>query len=100
MYVKIFKNVTLSQPGKYLVIEGKKCLNLATHNYLGFAGNEVVENAAIECVKRFGVGSCGPRGFYGTAGAYVLRVVQINKMCFKGTAFSCNLIFYQGYSSE
>jgi len=42
---------------------------LATHNYLGFAGNEVIEDAAIECVKRFGVGSCGPRGFYGTAGA-------------------------------
>ena len=56
------------QPGKHLIIDGKECLNLATHNYLGFAGNEVVEEAAIECVKKFGVGSCGPRGFYGTAG--------------------------------
>jgi hypothetical protein len=50
------------------VIDGKECLNLASHNYLGFAGNETIEEAAIECVKKFGVGSCGPRAFYGTAG--------------------------------
>ena len=56
------------QPGKHLVIDGKECLNFASHNYLGFAGNETIEEAAIECVKKFGVGSCGPRAFYGTAG--------------------------------
>ena len=51
-----------------MTIDGVKCLNLATHNYLGFAGNEVVEKSAIECIRKFGVGSCGPRAFYGTAG--------------------------------
>lgn len=56
------------QPGKHIVINGEECLNFATHNYLGFAGNEVIEEAAIQCVRKFGVGSCGPRGFYGTAG--------------------------------
>ena len=64
-FLKFSKKI---QPGKHLTIDGKECLNLATHNYLGFAGNPVVEEAAIECVRKFGVGSCGPRGFYGTAG--------------------------------
>lgn len=59
------------KPGKHLVLDGVECLNFATHNYLGFAGNETIEEAAIECVKKFGVGSCGPRGFYGTADVHV-----------------------------
>ncbi len=56
------------QPSKHITVEGRHCLNLATHNYLGFAGNEEVERSAVECIKKFGVGSCGPRAFYGTAG--------------------------------
>lgn len=59
---------TLFQPSKHITVEGRRCLNLATHNYLGFAGNAEVEAAAIECIGKFGVGSCGPRAFYGTAG--------------------------------
>ncbi len=31
------------QPSKHITVEGKRCLNMATHNYLGFAGNEEVE---------------------------------------------------------
>ena len=54
-----------------MTIGGVRCLNLATHNYLGFAGNETVEKSAVECIKKFGVGSCGPRAFYGTADVHV-----------------------------
>ncbi|XP_040583981.1 serine palmitoyltransferase 1 [Lepeophtheirus salmonis] len=57
--------------GKYLNIFGEKCINFSTHNYLGFAGNQEIEQAAIECVKQYGVGSCGPRAFYGTADVHV-----------------------------
>ena len=56
-----------------MTIGGVRCLNLATHNYLGFAGNETIEAAAVECIKKFGVGSCGPRAFYGTAGSLLTR---------------------------
>lgn len=59
------------KPGKFINIDGRDCLNLATHNYLGFAGNEIVEKSAIECIRKFGVGSCGPRAFYGTADIHV-----------------------------
>lgn len=47
---------------------GKIVLNLASTNFAGLAGNERIKEKAIECLKRYGVGSCGPPGFYGTFG--------------------------------
>ena len=32
---------------------------------MGFAGREDIENEAIKCIRKFGVGSCGPRAFLG-----------------------------------
>lgn len=63
--------VISEKAGKYMTIGGVRCLNMATHNYLGFAGNETIEAAAVECIRKFGVGSCGPRAFYGTADVHV-----------------------------
>lgn len=52
--------------GKYINVDGHHCLNMATHNYLGFVGNKDIEESAIKTLQKYGVGSCGPRGFYGT----------------------------------
>ncbi|GAB6032725.1 Serine palmitoyltransferase 1 [Chamberlinius hualienensis] len=52
--------------GKEVTVDGKHCINLATHNYLGMIENPKVEEAAIKSLRKYGVGSCGPRGFYGT----------------------------------
>lgn len=60
------------RPGKYLEINDEKYLNLATHNYLGLVDNEQLDDAAEKCIRRYGVGSCGPRGFYGTVGKFCL----------------------------
>ena len=51
---------------------------MATHNYLGFAGNVEIEKAAIETIRKYGVGSCGPRGFYGTVGKWKLDISLSN----------------------
>jgi serine palmitoyltransferase len=51
-------------------VNGRDCLNLATHNYLGLVDNKEMEDMAVECIKKYGVGSCGPRGFYGIVGKY------------------------------
>ena len=51
-----------------MVVNGRKCLNMSTHNYLGLNEEPSVEEAALKCLEKYGVGSCGPRGFYGTAG--------------------------------
>ncbi|KAI0048661.1 serine palmitoyltransferase [Auriscalpium vulgare] len=45
---------------------GKQVLNLASYNFTGLAGNEVIKERAIETLRKYGLGSCGPPGFYGT----------------------------------
>jgi len=52
--------------GKHITVDGVKCLNMATHNYLGLEEFPQIVDNAINCIKKYGVGSCGPRGFYGT----------------------------------
>lgn len=52
--------------GKRITVNGIDCLNLSSHNYLGLLGDKQIEDRAIESVRKYGVGSCGPRGFYGT----------------------------------
>ncbi|KAF4579674.1 serine palmitoyltransferase component [Pleurotus pulmonarius] len=44
----------------------KPVLNLASYNFTGLAGNEHITSRAIETLRRYGLGSCGPSGFYGT----------------------------------
>ncbi|XP_042912322.2 serine palmitoyltransferase 1 [Parasteatoda tepidariorum] len=62
-----FKTRTISgKVGKMVIVDGKKCLNAATHNYLGLVEHPKLEEAALQCLRKYGVGSCGPRGFYGT----------------------------------
>ncbi|GLH08291.1 Serine palmitoyltransferase 1 [Gryllus bimaculatus] len=63
--------VITSKAQKYISIDNNKCLNLATHNYLNFVGNEIIEKSAIDTIHKYGVGSCGPRGFYGTVDVHL-----------------------------
>lgn len=46
----------------------KEVLNLAGVNFAGLVGHERIKKRAIAQLKRSGVGSCGPPGFYGTFG--------------------------------
>uniref|UniRef100_A0A2M4AD19 Serine palmitoyltransferase 1 n=2 Tax=Anopheles triannulatus TaxID=58253 RepID=A0A2M4AD19_9DIPT len=57
--------------GKRVNVDGTDCLNLATHNYLGLAEDEDIRQAAIKSLRKYGVGSCGPRGFYGTVDVHL-----------------------------
>ncbi|EEB95304.1 hypothetical protein MPER_05741, partial [Moniliophthora perniciosa FA553] len=53
-------------PRPKLVNTGKTAYNLASLNFTGLAGNEHIKQRAIETLRKYGVGSCGPAGFYGT----------------------------------
>lgn len=53
-------------------------INFATHDYLGMAcpnpelfKKDVVKEASIQALSKYGCGSCGPRGFYGTIDAHL-----------------------------
>lgn len=58
--------VSTSKPGKLITVDGKQCLNLGSNNFLGLADHPKLEDVSIAAVRKYGVGSCGPRGFYGT----------------------------------
>ncbi|MTI67091.1 MAG: glycine C-acetyltransferase [Firmicutes bacterium] len=48
-----------------VILDGKKVINLSSNNYLGFANHPRLKNAAIEAVKKYGVGSGAVRTIIG-----------------------------------
>jgi serine palmitoyltransferase len=55
-----------SAPAAYVKVNDKLALNLATSNYLGLVQEEHIQQSAEKALRKYGCGSCGPRGFYGT----------------------------------
>ncbi|KAI8987369.1 pyridoxal phosphate-dependent transferase [Mycotypha africana] len=49
-----------------IVGHAKPLMNLATTNYLNLLASEQIREKAISTLRQYGVGSCGPPGFYGT----------------------------------
>ncbi|XP_038049592.1 serine palmitoyltransferase 1-like [Patiria miniata] len=60
-----YRTVT-QQGGSMLTVDGKQGINLGTFNFLGMLGRKETADAAVKSLKKYGVGTCGPRGFYGT----------------------------------
>lgn len=63
---ELSSKIVTGKVGKYINVDGRECLNLATHNYLGLLEDQEILEKAMTSLKKYGVGSCGPRGFYGT----------------------------------
>lgn len=72
-----------SAAGPRTIVSGKEVVNLASTNYLGLIGSEKIIEACEASVKKYGVGSCGPRGFYGTIDVHLDCEARISK--FLGT---------------
>jgi len=68
-----------SSTSTHVTIEGKQALSLARTNFLGMIGNKRVEDAAIKTLYKYGTGSCGPRGFYGTIDVHLELEQRIKK---------------------
>ena len=50
----------------HVQIGNKRLLNLVSTNFLNLADSERVEEECVAALDKYGCGSCGPRGFYGT----------------------------------
>lgn len=70
-HVSLSPRVVNGRVGKRINVDGVDCLNLATHNYLGLLEDKQIEEASIKSLRKYGVGSCGPRGFYGTVDVHL-----------------------------
>lgn len=66
--VKLGKKIATVESGQgaYLIIGGKKKLNLCSNNYLGLANDPRLKKAAINAIKKYGVGTGSVRALSGT----------------------------------
>ncbi|KAG0315558.1 serine palmitoyltransferase component [Dissophora globulifera] len=74
---------------------GKNLLNLASTNYLGYITNEDLKQTAIETLHKYGVGSCGPPGFYGTLDVHI----ELEKNIARYLGTESAIIYAQGFST-
>jgi 7-keto-8-aminopelargonate synthetase-like enzyme len=51
--------------------------NLASYNFYNFVGNEYVKEKAIQTLRTYGVGPCGPPQFYGTQDVHMKTEADI-----------------------
>ncbi|HDZ11581.1 MAG TPA: aminotransferase class I/II-fold pyridoxal phosphate-dependent enzyme, partial [Bacteroidetes bacterium] len=58
---------TIGSPqGAWIVVDGKKVLNLCSNNYLGFANDSRLKRAAQKAIDEYGVGPAAVRTIAGT----------------------------------
>lgn len=58
---------TIGSPqGAWIIVDGKKVLNLCSNNYLGFANHPRLKEAAKNAIENFGVGPAAVRSIAGT----------------------------------
>lgn len=70
--------------GSKVVIEGREgtVVNFASHDFLGFGSSQqALKDASKETLQKYGCGSCGPRGFYGTADVHLQLEEQFSSFC-------------------
>ncbi|KAF0303295.1 Sodium/hydrogen exchanger 8 [Amphibalanus amphitrite] len=84
------------QLGKYVRVNSRDLLNVASHNYLGMVGDPRVEAASVTALRKYGVGACGPRTFFGTVDVHLELERSIS--AFLGTEETA--IYSLGFSTD
>ncbi|KAF8622397.1 hypothetical protein AX15_007049 [Amanita polypyramis BW_CC] len=82
-------------PKPKLLSNGKTVTNLASLNFTGLATNDTIQQRGIETLRKYGLGSCGPPGFYGTLDVHMELERDIAD--FLGTGAS--ILYSQGFST-
>ncbi|KAI9833803.1 MAG: serine palmitoyltransferase component [Phylliscum demangeonii] len=80
---------------KSKLANGRTVTNLASYNLYNFVANESLKEKAIQTLRTYGVGPCGPPGFYGTQDVHVKTEADIAS--FLGTE-AC-IVYAQAFST-
>eukprot|EP00053_Salpingoeca_punica_P010525 m.94676 g.94676 ORF g.94676 m.94676 type:complete len:472 (+) comp15417_c0_seq1:107-1522(+) len=64
----------------HVTIKGKDKINMATYNFLECGQATEMQKTAKDAIRTYGVGSCGPRGFYGTIDVHLDLEAKIAKI--------------------
>ena len=62
---------------KCKLANGRTVTNLASYNYYNFLSSETLKEKAIQTLRTYGVGPCGPPGFYGTQDVHIKTEADI-----------------------
>lgn len=62
---------------KTKLASGRTVTNLSTYNYYNFNANEQIKEKAIQTLRTYGVGPCGPPQFYGTQDVHMKTEADI-----------------------
>lgn len=94
---KLFRSLKrVGEKGVYLSIEGKKCLNLSSNDYLDLSEDERLKRASIKAVSLYGTSSSSSRLVCGNLEIFEELEEKIAKL--KGTESA--LIFNSGYQAN
>ncbi|KAG5297213.1 serine palmitoyltransferase [Histoplasma ohiense] len=76
---EVEKRVVLAGPTgpKSKLTNGRTVINLASSNFYNFVANENLKEKAIQTLRTYGVGPCGPPGFYGTQDVHIRAEADI-----------------------
>ncbi|KAJ5448883.1 Glycosyl transferase family 48 [Penicillium cf. griseofulvum] len=80
---------------KSKLANGRTVMNLGSFNFYNFNTNESLKEQAIQTLRAYGVGPCGPRGFYGTQDVHMKTEDDV--AAFLGTT-AC-IIYSQAFST-
>ena len=58
-------------------MSGRTVTNLASYNYYNFLSSDSLKEKAIQTLRTYGVGPCGPPGFYGTQDVHMRTEADI-----------------------
>jgi glycine C-acetyltransferase len=77
LYVNI--RVIESEVSSWFIVDVKKCLNLTSNNYLGFASDKRIIEKVIEYVKKYGIGPAAVRTISGTMSIHIELEKKLSK---------------------
>ncbi len=70
-------------------------INLNVSNFLNLYNSEKIRKLAVDTVKTYGVGTCGPAGFYGTLDVHV----KLEKELARVMGTESGIIYAQGFAA-
>ncbi|TIA88726.1 hypothetical protein E3P81_03377 [Wallemia ichthyophaga] len=73
----------------------KQVTNLVSYNFLGLLGDQRIKDAATNALRVYGVGSCGPPGFYGNMDAHI----ALEKSIAQTLGTESAIIYSQGFAT-
>ncbi|MEO0202775.1 MAG: glycine C-acetyltransferase [candidate division WOR-3 bacterium] len=68
-----------SEVSAWFVVDGRKCLNLTSNNYLGFASDKRLVHKVIEYVQKYGIGPAAVRTISGTMSIHIELEKKLSK---------------------